>query len=107
MSTKQVFDILSGKTILEPTDKNKWKYEEELFGYLSGDYECFCFDVPLSEYIRITGRKPEKHDKSWFNKKTYRIYLSDIVKILQINNENQFIVKMKIELERIKKPFSI
>lgn len=43
-------------------------------GIPSGDNEAFCWDVTKEEFKRLTGKNPSKHDKSFFNKKHYRIY---------------------------------
>ena len=37
-------------------------------GIVSGDYECFCWDVTREVYKEITGSFPSKWDKSTFNK---------------------------------------
>ena len=36
----------------------------EFNGVPSGDFECFCWEVDLETYMRITGEEPSKFDKS-------------------------------------------
>jgi len=80
------------------------KCEAEFFGYPSGDYESFCFDVPRKTYIALTGRKPEKYDKSHFNKKTYRVYLQDLINMPE---GKQCIFKLNMEVEPLESPITI
>jgi len=81
--------------------KNKSKVE--FFGYCSGDYEAFCFDVPKKTFITLTGKQPDKYDKSYFNKGTYRVYLSDIINM----PKGQCIVKLDIEIEELESQITI
>jgi len=76
----------------------------EFFGYPSGDYESFCFDVPKETFIELMGMKPTRHDKSYFNKKTYRVYLQDLVKTPY---GKQCLFKIKIEVKELDKPITI
>lgn len=46
----------------------------EFKGIPSGDYEGFCWDVDKETFIKIKGEKPNKYDRSYFNKGLYRIY---------------------------------
>ena len=60
----------------------------------SGDYECFCFDVPLEAYKHFTSDAPE-FSKSSFNEGLYRLYPSDILYLPDGNKP----LKMKIEVK--------
>jgi hypothetical protein len=43
-------------------------------GIQSGDYESACYDVSAEEYVRLTGEKPTKSDRSYFYAGRYRFY---------------------------------
>lgn len=49
----------------------------EFKGIPSGDCSAFCWDVSKEEYVKITGKKPGKYDKSNENKGLYKIYPND------------------------------
>jgi hypothetical protein len=55
-------------------------------GILSGDHECFCWDVTRETYKQVTGSFPNKYDKSVFNKsgkkKLYGLYPGAILDVL-------------------------
>jgi len=80
--------------------KKKNNTEVEFFGYPSGDYEAFCFDVPKEVFIQLTGRKPDRFDKSYFNKKMYRLYLQDLIRMPY---QTQCIFTIKMEVEPLEK----
>lgn len=103
---KEVFDLLKGE-YNGSQEQKKYNFETEFFGHISGDYECECFDVPKETFIKIKGMKPDRFDKSWFNKGMYRIYLSDIMNMAYTDKQKQCIIKMKIEVEVLEKPISI
>lgn len=46
----------------------------EFKGIPSGDYDGFCWDVSIDTFKKITGRKPNSYEKSYFNDGKYRIY---------------------------------
>lgn len=74
--------------------------EVEFFGLPSGDYEGICFDVPKEIFIELMGKHPDRFDKSYFNKKTYRVYIQDLIRFPY--NE-QCIIKVNIKIEQLKK----
>ncbi|OPH61864.1 hypothetical protein BC351_01075 [Paenibacillus ferrarius] len=59
-------------------------------GIKNGDHESFCFDVDKEDFINITGKKPNKYDKSFFNKGKYRIYPNDLLKDIIDDVEHDF-----------------
>jgi hypothetical protein len=67
----------------------------EFTGELSGDWECFCWDVDLETYKRIKQSDPKKYDHSRFNEGMYRIYPTDIF------GPDIGPVKVKIEWEEL------
>ncbi len=71
-------------------------FEVEFEGVISGDHECFCFDVPLSDFVKITGHAPEKFDESKFNIGMYRIYPSDIIKLEDRSGPYKFKIKVEV-----------
>lgn len=46
----------------------------EFVGIPSGDGSSFCWDVDKETFIRITSKKPDRFDKSDYNKGLYKIY---------------------------------
>ena len=64
-------------------------------GYLSGDHECFCFSVPLEDFIKLAKRKPESFDKCWFVDGHYRIYPNDL---LGYGDDKKYSFHIKIEM---------
>lgn len=74
-------------------------FNAEFEGVISGDHECFCFDVPLSDFVKIIGRTPERFDKSSFNLGLYKIYPSDIIKLEDRTGPYKF--KINIEAKEL------
>lgn len=71
------------------------KKEMEFEGFASGDHESFCWDVGRDTFTRITGRKPEKYDKSLFNKGLYRVYPNDV--LVMGEGRQRFIITSEVE----------
>lgn len=71
--------------------------EIEFEGTLSGDYECFCWDVTKKIFKQITGRNPDKWDKSTFNKGLYKLYPAHILEILGIGSKDKCKIKISGE----------
>jgi len=77
--------------------------EVEVTGRMSGDCECFCFDVTEEEYRRIVGekfyqleKKYREEGKGTFNhefEQPWRIYPTDLLG----NSDSTVKVKMTIE----------
>lgn len=40
---------------------------KSVMGIPSGDYECFCFDVPEAKFIKFEGESPGKYNSSFFH----------------------------------------
>lgn len=70
------------------------KFEVKFNGIPSGDHECFCFDVSFGIYKHVTGKEPDKFDKSWVDPKLYRLYFTDIMKF-----EHKKLCQFKITVE--------
>jgi hypothetical protein len=62
--------------------------------YLSGDLECFCFDVDKTTFKAIAKRNPKEYDESSLRKGMYKIYPSNIF----YNIDNSQLVTVKIEV---------
>jgi len=52
----------------------------EFEAILSGDYECFCFDVDKETFESITGNQAFPFCESQFNENKYKLYMEDILK---------------------------
>lgn len=87
------FDL---ETIFDISE-NKCIKKIEFIGIDSGDYESQCFDVDKETFEKLNGHKPTEHDKSYFNKGTYRYCPFSIPNVLQGRK-----YKIKIEIEEIK-----
>lgn len=74
--------------------------EIEFEGILSGDYECFCWDVEKQIFQTIKKTKPDKYSKSQFNKKLFRLYPNDVFNNIEMNTEGKK-YKFKISIEEI------
>jgi hypothetical protein len=53
-------------------------------GIGSGDCESACYDVSLEEFVRLTGEKPARSDRSKFYGGMYRFYPPDLAKIGEV-----------------------
>lgn len=70
----------------------------EFVGYISGDYESFCFDVNREDFIKITGEEPVECNQSLFNDGTYRIYPTTLFNKISSGNNK---CRIKISVEEI------
>lgn len=66
----------------------------EFEGLLSGDYECFCWDVTKEVFKEVTGKNPCKWDKSTFNKKLYKLYPGAVLEALGIQSNAKCKIKI-------------
>lgn len=75
----------------------------ELTGVKSGDYEAACMDVSAEDFERLTGRKPDKFDKSCFYKDLFRYYGLNIPSdfIAEYGNNAMLKVKVTFEIEKV------
>jgi hypothetical protein len=53
-------------------------------GIESGDYESACYDVSFEEFVRLTGEKPGRSDRSKFYGGMYRFYPLDLAKVGEV-----------------------
>jgi len=68
----------------------------------SGDHECFTFAVDKETFVRITGKEPDKYDKSHFDEGLYDLYPSEIFE-RDVNGEMIFgskKIKVHVTVER-------
>lgn len=99
-----LFDSLDSAklALLKGNTKQECSDEYDFIGYLSGDYESFCWDVNLETFINITGRNPDKYSHSEFNDGMYRIYPNDLYKSHGNGYyDDKHIYKTKVTVERI------
>lgn len=85
------------------SSRKKVKEKQFIFnGYLSGDYEAFCFDVSKSDYKKITSNEPDKvFDKSYFHKGYYRLYPDDLLLSIAKHKKYKFEIIIKIKEEGV------
>jgi len=84
--------------------------EVTIIGKMSGDCECFCFDVEdKEEYIKIVGKREYnremKYRKEYWNKdkqnSAWRIYPTELLEKAGINHDYKGKIKLTITAEKI------
>ncbi len=65
-------------------------------GQSSGDYECFCWDVTPEEFVRITGRQPDKYEKA-FAKDHFRLYPNDLLDATGVKSDRKYRITVSVE----------
>lgn len=78
------------------------KKEYEFNGYLSGDYESFCWDVEKQDYLKYSSEEELEFEKSVFHKGMYQLYPDIFFDDNQFSNSKKYKFKITIETEEIK-----
>jgi hypothetical protein len=68
-------------------------------GRTGGDHECFCFNVTAKEFQRIKGEKPTKYNKAINDKGLYRVYPSDLMRLVGAQDGKKYKITMTFKDE--------
>ncbi len=71
-------------------------------GYISGDYECFCFAVPMKDFKKYAyeydlDKDFIKYKKNHFHKNMYSLYPNNILPELDKEKKYKFEIVIKAE----------